>query len=304
MPTINTRNFLQLLERRQLSLSALGRDTPVSRATLSRIANGHVTEVRESTLERLVTALGTDAGTLTGSDIDIEPSERLFGRKTQMNVRIADDARNALTLVARRYGVKPADIIHISPFLFLWAAEESLKRRSLALNEIEDRIAALADASRPKHLDEIVTQHWHADDAILAEQRSINALDLFGTTIPDEHFSDNYEDSEENPFAVFLKSLADELGELAEFDYWSAWWDHPGYQLGDAEAQKITGGNKEAARQITSGFAPLHEMPREVEAAGPEVVAKWAIERGRRYRKENFPDFGELDLDFGERAND
>lgn len=303
MPTINTTNFCHLLERRKLTLSALDRETPISRATLSRIANGHVTDVRESTLERLATALGTDIDTLTGPDIENEPSDRLFGRKTQMNVRIADDARNALTLVARRYGMKPADIVHISPFLFLWAAETSLKRRSVALKEVEDRIASLAATSRPKHLDEIITNHWHADDAVLAEQRSINALDLFGTTIPDEHLSHDYEDSEQNPFAVFLKSLADELGDLAEFDYWSVWWDQPGYQLGDAEALAMTGGDEEAARQITNGFAPLHEMPGGVMKAGPRSIAAWAIERGEQHRNEHFPDIDLIDFKAGEKSN-
>lgn len=304
MPTINANNFRHLLERRKLTLSALDRDTPVSRATLSRIANGHVTDIRESTLERLANALGTDVETLTGPDMVDDPAERLFGRKTQMNVRIADDARNALALVARRYGIKPIDIIHVAPFLFLWAAETSLKRRSLALKEIEDRIAALARAPRPRHLDEIVTHPWQADDALLAEQRSINALDLFGETVPDEHRPHDYEESDENPFAVFLNSLADELGPLAAFDYWSPRWDQPGYQLGNVEALAMTGGNAVAAHQITSGFAPLHEMPRAVEAGGAESIAEWAIERGKEYARENFPDFEDLDFSMGETANE
>lgn len=304
MPTINTHNFRHLLERRKLTLSALDRDTPVSRATLSRIANGHVTDIRESTLERLAGALGTDVETLTGPDIADDPSDRFFGRKTQMSVRIANDARNALALVARRFGIKPSDIIHIAPFLFVWAAETSLKRRRTDLKEIEDRIAALAGTRRPRHLDEIVTHHWQADDALLSEQRSINALDLFGTTVPDEHRPHDYEDSDENPFAVFLKSLAEELGSLAAFDYWSPRWGQPGYQLGDAEALAMTGGNAEAAHQITNGFAPLHEMPRLIEAGGPESIAEWAIERGKEYVREHFPDFEDLEFPMQEKADD
>jgi len=171
--------------------------------------------------------------------------------------------------------------------------------RREALSEIVSQLEALSALPKPKHLDEAVTHHWRADDALLAEERSIKALDLFGSLVPDEHLSADYEDSEQNPFVCFLKSLADDLGELAEFDYWSTGWDQPGYQLGNAEALTMTGGNEEAARQITAGYAPLHEMSKSLADAQPEAIAAWAINAGKEYRRKHFPDFESVMINLG-----
>ena len=65
----------------------------------------------------------------------------------------------------------------------------------------------------------------------------------------------------------------------------------------------MTGGDEEAARQITNGFAPLHEMPGGVMKAGPRSIAAWAIERGEQYRHEHFPDIDLIDFKAGEKSN-
>lgn len=296
MPDINPKNLQFLRRKRNLTLEALAEDSGVSRATISRIENGHGGSNHLVTVERLASTLNSDVETLTGPDMNEDGENPIFGRKTQMNVRMADDARNALALVAMRYSVKPAHIIHLAPFLFLWAAEASLKRRQEAVEAISAQLEALNATPTPKHLHGLVTDHWRAGEILEAEETSIRKLDIFGKLVPDEHVSQSYEESEENPFAAFLKSLADDLGELAEFDYWLMAWDQPGYQLGEAEALALTGGNEEAARQIVCGHAPLHEMPKSVEDAGPGAVASWAIETGEKYRKEYFPDFESISI--------
>ena len=294
MPDINAKNLQFLRRKRNLTLEALAENSGVSRATISRIENGHGGSNHLVTVERLASTLNSDVETLTGPDMNEDGESPIFGRKTQMNVRIADDARNALALVAMRYSVKPAHIIHLAPFLFLWAAEASLKRRKEAVEAISEQLDRLNATPAPKHLHGLVTDHWRAEEILDAEEKSIRSLDIFGNLIPDEHVSPSYEDSEENPFAVFLKSLADDLGDLAEFDYWMLSWDQPGYRLGETEALAMTGGNNEAAHQIVSGYAPLHELPKSIENAGPDTVASWAIETGQKYREELFPDFEEL----------
>lgn len=106
-----------------------------------------------------------------------------------------------------------------------------------------------------------------------------------------------------NPFVSFLKSLADDLGDLADFEYWMLSWDQPGYRLGEVEALALTGGNEEAAHQIVCGYAPLHELPKSVEEAGPDALASWAIETGERYRAEHFPDFESISVNLDLESN-
>lgn len=291
MPSINATNLRLLRDKRNLTLDALEQASGVNRVTISRIENKRIASCRKTTLERLATALATDVDTLTGPDLDGADQLNRYGRKTQMNVRMADDARNALRLVARRYQVNPSHILHIAPFLFLWAAETSLARRSKALDELCGLWDQLGKGPAARHLNGLISNSWRADEVIDAERASIAARDIFGTTIPDEHLAFTYEDSEQNPMAAFLASLAADFGDQIQFEYWSPGWDQPGYTLGREEAEAMTGGDEQAAHQIVNGYAPLHELPKEIENTGPQAVAAWARATGDAYRKEHFADF-------------
>ncbi|GFZ98746.1 hypothetical protein GCM10010923_03710 [Blastomonas marina] len=286
MTKINATNLRLLRVRRNLTLDALEELSGVNRVTISRIENGSRQNSRRHTLEGLAKALSTDIETLTGPDLNEgSPDGPFSGRKSQMNVRMADDARNALALVALRYNVKPAHILHVAPFLFLWAAEESLRRRQKHLDEVANQWDLLGKLAGARHLSPKLQESWEADDLMVAEEGSIRARDLFGLKIADEHLREEYEDSEQNPFARFLASLAADLGDLAEFEHWSPYWDGPGYTLGQNEAERLTGGNAAAAGEIVHGYAPLHELPREIREAGPKAIAEWATEAGNKTRE-------------------
>ena len=56
--------------------------------------------------------------------------------------------------------------------------------------------------------------------------------------------------------------------------------------LGKTEALELVGGDEQAAQQIVDGYAPLHELPKEVREQGPNAVAHWAIETDKQeFRK-------------------
>jgi hypothetical protein len=86
--------------------------------------------------------------------------------------------------------------------------------------------------------------------------------------------------SEQNPISTFLSGLADDLGDAAQFHYWSPDWDQPGYIIGREEASAMAGGDEEAVHHIVCGNVALHELPKEVEEAGPAEIARWAREGG------------------------
>ena len=214
-----------------------------------------------------------------------------------MNVSIGDRYRNALTLVASRYQVTRQQIIEIAPLLFYIAAEQSLAKRRERLHALEQAAEEFPDYVAP--ID------WHAHSA---EAASINARDLFAKKVlsgngADEIFDWSPErDMKENPLASHLRDLlsgvvasrkgatedgtpdepADEEWFVdAHFYHWGA-TDAPNYYVCDEDVRASVGGDEKATEAIIWGCAALHEMPRDIQKAGPAEKASWACEEWGR----------------------
>lgn len=281
MPTINSANLKALRAQRRMTLDDLSQKSKVDRGTIHRIEADKRSEVRQRTIEALARALLVEPDVLTGPTIDSEAAEP--SRKSQMNIRMADEARNALALVALRYNVKASSIVHLAPLLFLWVAEESLKRRTARLDELEAHWDASPPTTLFKHLDGAVSWSSRADEIARAERASVAKRDLFGLHIPDDVVAWDYEESEHNPMAQFLADLAASLPGLVDFEHWSPNWDQPGYTLGRQEALELVDGDDEAVHHIVCGNVGLHEVPKDVSVAGPAAVAEWVRARGDEY---------------------
>jgi transcriptional regulator with XRE-family HTH domain len=279
MPTINAQNLRVLRAQKRWSLDDLAERSNVDRGTISRIETGKNKDNRRNTVERLAAALGTEVEILTGPDISAPEPEWDSASKSQFNLRMGNDARNALTLVAARYNVKASHIVHLAPLLFLWAAEHSLKIRSKRLDELESGWEVVSSHGPFPHLHGRLTYNWMGEEVMHEERQSIASRDIFGLTIDDDAVHPDYEESEDNPMAQFIRGLVDSVEGLASFEHFSPFWDRPGYTLGREEALGLTGGDEEAADHIINGYAPLHAMPKNVRDAGPQQVARWAIER-------------------------
>jgi transcriptional regulator with XRE-family HTH domain len=282
MPTINPTNLKTLRKKKRWSLADLAEKSGVDRGTIHRIESGKHTESRRVTVERLAHALQAEVDLLTGAPFELGAATEA-SRKSQMNVRMTDEARNALALVAIRYRVKQSSIIHLAPLLFLWAAESSLRERSDKLARLEEQLNAVGPQSDFAHLASELTWSARSEEIIASERRSVEQHDLFGLTIPDEQCAYDYEQSEQNPFARFLAKLTTSLEGLAEFEHWSPFWDQPGYTLGRTEAAALVGGDEEAVEHIVCGNVALHEMPKDVSTSGPAKIAEWVRSEGDAY---------------------
>lgn len=278
MANINPETLRDLRRRRGWSLDQLAEKSLVNKASIHRIERGKRTDCRSLTVQKLAAALQVEPERLAEGPDETRALE--VSRKSQMNIRMADDARNALTLVAQRYDVKQSSILHLAPLLFVLAAEGSLKARKRRLEELGERIAAVEAQKGFDHLDGLLTYNSRGEDVFEAERRSITARDIFGRLIPDEHIRFDYEESEQNPMARFLAERVEDLGGLVAFEHWSPHWDQPGYTLGREEAAELVGGDADAVGYIVDGVAPLHEMPKAVREGGPSDVAEWAKQLG------------------------
>lgn len=298
MTMINANNLRNLRVGQNLTLDHLAAKSGVDRGTINKIETGKRTNPRASTIRRLAEALGTEFEALVGPDIEEQANTPVLARKTQMNFKMATDARNALSLVALRYDVRPADILHLAPLLFYWLAESSLHWRKERLDEALEKLGSLGEVSIPKHIHGLATDHWRGEEILEQERRSIEKRDLFGRLLDDDAINPSFEESEDNPVAQYLASIAKRLGKNIEFEHWSPHWSHPGYTLGTEEALELCGGDEDAAREIVHGNAPLHEMPKDVRESGATSIAKWAKETGSANLK-SLIDFDELHLDIG-----
>lgn len=200
-----------------------------------------------------------------------------------MKVRIGVAARNALTLVARRYRIPRERIVEIAPLLFFVTAELSLNMRRKQIRDLRAAEDAAYEAAIP-HLQRTAAID---QEAIELEEKSIEACDLFAEQIGDSQCGNDdpdYDSARENPFARYLSQLIREArgdGERIEPARCSKWVG-PSYEICSNEALLITGGDREASEAILAGFAALHERPR---TDLPAEIAAWAkAERERAAR--------------------
>lgn len=278
---INHAVLKALREEKGWSQEFLARKCAVTKDTISRQERGATGGIRGTLLDSLSKALGVDADILTGRKprIPQASSETMQVGTHQLNVRVSAHNRNAMALVALRYGVQLSDIVEIAPFLFYLAAERSLGQRQQNISDVleaQDRLEAMA--ARLPHLP---AGSFFADgDVFRYEQKSIERRDLFGRIVDEAPIHAgglDYEEGDDNPFARFLMQEAREAQCGASFESWSC-YGYPYYKICKDEAVAIVGGDHDAAEYVLNGTAPLHKMPEPVRAGSAADRATWATQ--------------------------
>jgi transcriptional regulator with XRE-family HTH domain len=281
---VNGDRIRVLRSKRGLSQKELAGKVKVDPGTVSRWERGEIDRVRHDVLGRVRSALGASEAEICGEGPLPESLSAQEGRqpKGQMNLSIDTACRNALSLVALRYGVTRQQIVEAAPLLFYIVAEQSLQHRRNRLAALRDASYAVFDAA-PAHL----PPYWPVDEeALKAEQESINARDLFGTRVGEtvgEPETESWDPARENPFSVFLTAALTAINPSAEPVSWEDRWE-PAYRICTEEIAAILGNDDEATNAILSGAAALHEMPPEIRKSGPAELAEWARSESRRSR--------------------
>jgi transcriptional regulator with XRE-family HTH domain len=293
MLTPNGNNVRKLRLKRGWSLDRLSAEAGVNRQTIYRLESGKTKTTRSHTLDRLAKALQTTSEVLCGDEIDVAAIAQDTTPKSQMNVRLPRDVRNAISLVAVRYGVNASSIIEAAPLLFLCAAELSLQARQEKLDRYQERLSEIdADDTLP-HVPISELRDWRMDAALSREQESIDARDIFGGLVHEfdedaEFYGVSFVDSEKNPLVEFVRNWVKQI-KGASLDSW-----HPEYgasfEIGREDASALVGGDEEAIGHIMAGRAAIHELPRELRKQDDTVGrAKWAREQGEQWLRDHPP---------------
>jgi len=264
MPRIVGFTLKRLRNSKRLSLDQLAERAKVDRATIWRLEQGHDTNPREETIKKLARALGHEPAVLTGKVAvpEIDDDSR-YEEMSKLKFRITDLAYNSMYLVADRYFVTHEPIVELAPFLFCWATEASLQRRKARLEKARRALEDAREAERDMlHLPD--PSSGSSEEKFEAESESINRIDIFGLALDEAGFGlDIHNQGINNPFALFLDGLADEMGNGAALNHCSE-WDYVDYRVCVQEANWLCDGDTELAEEVLRGHVPLSQLPDEL----------------------------------------
>lgn len=265
----------RLRKEKRLSRAELARRSKVSERTIQRLEleheSGRIQTSRKDTLKCLAKVLGVEEGVLTG-DVPFPDANKIpEPEPVQIGAQVAPKARLAYDLIKRRYGVSTTEILNMAPLFFTLLAEGSFGWRRDKLEEASDAIGRLEQVDH--ELGYRIFDHGaiYAGNAPIAEQESIDQADLFGDHLMDTVWTDSFDPSKGNPFACYLRKLADDLDssgvikvEGVNLSYGAPWLKFPDYDLCDDELDNTANGSPDARRALETGYARLSEIPEEL----------------------------------------
>ena len=225
MARVNPTILKTLRRRKGWSQERLAEMAKVNKQTISRIERGEPENPRENTIKRLAYALGAEPAQLTLEAVTPESGHSDPVRKTRPSgFGVSKNANNFLYLISERYFVRRWQVMELAPLLFCWAAEMSLRERRRRLTRLEE--ACQAARVLEKEMPHLPPPNFiYSEEKIAAESRSIDAHDIFGMCFGDDDFSEgpshSLGDDEDNPFAVFLAKLVEQISDVATFEGFS-----------------------------------------------------------------------------------
>ncbi|MEN9856047.1 MAG: hypothetical protein RL186_141 [Pseudomonadota bacterium] len=208
---INPAVFRQLREKKVMSQTELAEKSKVSTRTIQRIEMGQQRKCRNHQLMKLAGALGVKPEKLG----DQEPGEtsreqelKSFGF-SRLKDFVRSDFNFRVEMIERTYGVMRRDVIELAPLLFVLIAERSLSERRKAAQEAQQKLEELNPPFGHPQL-EFLNRTSEFTDALLDEERSIEAKDILAEEISE--FAQEYgtRDGDCNPFAETILRLVAE----------------------------------------------------------------------------------------------
>lgn len=201
----------------------------------------------------------------------------------QKPLRRVIDTETALAfeMVERLYGIPVRSQLSMAPLFAVLLAEGSLARRKQLVAAVSENLLRL-DTLGEGHL-AFAHPNVLVDEAIAAEQNSIEQRDVFGEHVAEMAFEYGYDSDRNNPFADYLRVLAKEVDQsLIQL---SDWLGRPGaglpdYEVGSGLIDEITGGSSDAKYALQRRHVALKDIPEGlVGPAKQEERIAWIVSR-------------------------
>lgn len=255
------------MAERGLNTTRLAREARLTRNTVAAALADK--PVRNGTLDRIARTLGCDAGEFFAPT----PAAQLSPDEQRQRLAALDMTRRTLvtptrvaknlSLVAHRYGLSSRSLIEAAPLAFTLLAELSLQKRREAVARIKDKVNAL----RFGDLDHLTVKSigcLRLDEAIWAEESSIDARDLDGTACAD---ADRDSGPIPSPMVAFVADLMEKLGLSDQIDIDTNFNNSTAALFSDAELfrddlETLTGGAPRATYAISHVARALDDLPK------------------------------------------
>ena len=273
-----------LMTEKNLSSVALASATGVATKTISRLLNPPEGRgkrpPRQHTVQSIARVLETTPEVLCGKVLKDTQTRRTLADgaydevvlNTQLNVRVDHETRNAMTLICRRYDVKPHQVVMLAPLLFHCVAELSLKRRRIRLDELEAKQKEIGALQHNfGHLHGCLCFNPNGDEIFFTEKESVEKGNIFADDIlAEEGFNgpasaEFYSDQKNmNPFSKFVSDFVSEASENVKFEGFDRSSYGACYTLNESFALKYVKGDRDVAQGIVNGVVGIHEIPTEM----------------------------------------
>ena len=306
---INSKTLRLHRKNMGLSLDELAGKSRVHKATIHRIESGKMERSRNHTIVALAKALKIEPEALTREPEEAVGKESFFDAgRSQLPHRISHNARNAMSLVAKRYGIGVAEILEFAPFLFHLVAEESLSLRRERLSRLADAWQSVSEiGSEYSHINQRIGYDWKAEEMAHVEARSIDKNDIRGNLFDSQEdiydiLPDDYDDEINNPFVKFLRgklaTIEQNWKPLGTLEDWNR-RGSPTFTICMADALEYFDGDEDIASDILRGSVALHELPKELRAADQLIGRlRWAKEKIEQNRIEATEYFKKLGIEW------
>ena len=145
-------------------------------------------------------------------------------------------------------------------------AEGSLAWRKDKLAELEEAAERMSQIGKIAHLvyAACANRIYESTDS---EENSIKKADLFGQDLSEDVYNFGYDPSNNNPFADYLRKLADDLDNPDAVKVQSlapGVGDFPDYEVCCSSLDTIAGDSPRARLALTSGCVQLSDIPQEL----------------------------------------
>ena len=276
--SIDAERLKQLRDRKGWSRAVLAERSQISVRQITRIETGEAkgTKVRSLTISRLAKALNVESGVLT-SDEPLPGATRPggVGISRQVSAWIMPEVSLAYAVIKMRYGINLTSLVNMAPLLFVLLAEGSLVWRREKLQELKDAL---------QPVDDLVVGYRrfvggasaHVTEGVSLEEQSIENRDLFGETIAySGAFDLGHDPDKHNPFADYLRELAERIGDP---DIVKDGWIHddgplkelPAFLICAGDVDRFTGNSDRLKEALRLGLIRLNDMPDKLFADGAE----------------------------------
>ena len=262
---IDPENLKALRQSKGLSRRALAAKAGVSQRQLARLeASDSTRKVRAMTFEKIAKALDADDKKLSGAT-PVEPRSAP-GEHGHVGIRrVSPQLRLAYDLVCYRYKPTMRQVFELAPLLFVLLAEGSLAWRREHTAKVDEAIQRLEELQDDSHF---FFRFWDIGEAVEEERNSIGNGDVLGDEVWYPHG---------NPFASYLRKLAEELGVEGIFDPSShsvgwpiAIWGAEPYMVCRDTLGELTGDSEHARLALVHGDVRLSEIPKELLPSKPD----------------------------------